>query len=194
MWSVGGLGAKITLVVFEGPNIVDSRSGRKDMGADYEIDLDDQDDGYSNVEEQAPQGQYSSPATGALLIGNLDWWTNEEDVRGWAVDAEVEDKVKCVLFDEIKQNARSKGIVYVELRDTQSASKLKQKLDSLRPPPINAEGNALTTEYTYLSPTPFRPRVPTQTTYPSYYNSWRPQQRTYDSNASNPHGLKRQRN
>jgi hypothetical protein len=162
------------------------------MGADYEIDLDDQDDGYSNVDDNVSQGQYSSPATGALLVGNLDWWTNEEDVRGWAVDAQVEDKVKCVVFDEIKQNARSRGTVYVEMQDPYSSSKLKQKLDSLRPKPTNAEGNELTTEYTYLSPTPFKPRIPTQPPHPSFYNSWRPQ-RTYD-NPSNPHGLKRQRN
>lgn len=168
------------------------------MAADYEIDFDDQDDGYSNAEDSAFGGQaniqndaYGNPPTGALLIGNLDWWTNEEDVRGWAVDAQLEDKVKCVIFDELKQNSRSKGIVYVEMTDQYSASKLKQGLDSLRPKPTNEAGDELTTEHTYISPTPFKPRIPTQPVYPSYQNSWRPQ-RTFDH--SNPHGVKRQRN
>lgn len=50
----------------------------------------------------------TAPAS-ALLIENLNWWVNEEEVRAWAVDADVDADVKIVIFDEHKVNGKSKG-------------------------------------------------------------------------------------
>lgn len=48
--------------------------------------------------------------TAAILIENLNWWVNEEDVRKWAVDAGFDSAVKIVIFDEHKVNGKSKGM------------------------------------------------------------------------------------
>lgn len=48
-------------------------------------------------------------ATSALMISDLHWWTTEDDIRGWANDAEVEQELQDVTFSEHKVNGKSKG-------------------------------------------------------------------------------------
>lgn len=48
-------------------------------------------------------------ATTALMISELHWWTTEDDVRGWANDADAEDELKDLTFSEHKVNGKSKG-------------------------------------------------------------------------------------
>lgn len=48
-------------------------------------------------------------ATTALLISDLFWWTTDDDIRGWAAQAECEDELKDVTFSEHKVNGKSKG-------------------------------------------------------------------------------------
>ena len=48
-------------------------------------------------------------ATRALLISDLHWWTNEDDVRGWANQSACEDELEDVTFNEHKVNGKSKG-------------------------------------------------------------------------------------
>lgn len=48
-------------------------------------------------------------ATSALLISDLHWWTNEDDVRGWANQSGCEDELIDVTFNEHKVNGKSKG-------------------------------------------------------------------------------------
>lgn len=50
-------------------------------------------------------------ATSALLIQELHWWTTEDDIRGWANQAECEDELKDITFNEHKVNGKSKGWV-----------------------------------------------------------------------------------
>lgn len=168
------------------------------MADGYEIDLNDEDDGYTRYEDTPMEEEYSEqqqqnitqrsdtpyqqqqqqfqpqpqpsqpqnyrPVTGrppiesssALLIKNMDWWVNEEEVRGWAVDANVEKHIKTVLFDDYKQNARSKGVVYVELDSVDPSKQLKNHLDSITPKPTNSEGYERTVVYTIPSPRPFK--------------------------------------
>lgn len=68
--------------------------------------------------QQAPHGvkrkEYddrpSDPdATTALLISDLNWWTTDDDVRGWVNQAGSEDELKDVTFSEHKVNGKSKG-------------------------------------------------------------------------------------
>lgn len=48
-------------------------------------------------------------ATTALLVSDLTWWTTDDDIRGWANQADCEDELKDVTFSEHKVNGKSKG-------------------------------------------------------------------------------------
>ncbi|KAF2488842.1 hypothetical protein BU16DRAFT_214395 [Lophium mytilinum] len=69
-------------------------------------------------------------ASSALLISDLHWWINEDDVRGWANQSACEDELMDVTFNEHKVNGKSKGQVYVEMKSTQAATALKHTLES----------------------------------------------------------------
>lgn len=60
-------------------------------------------EGMTDDREVAPN------ATNALLVGDLHWYQDEDDVRGWANQAGVEDEVVEVTFNEHKVNGKSKG-------------------------------------------------------------------------------------
>ena len=71
--------------------------------------------------KQAPQTQglkrkegaddrYVDPgATTALFVSELHWWVNDDDVRGWANQAQCEDELEEITFSEHKVNGKSKG-------------------------------------------------------------------------------------
>ncbi|KAF2192467.1 hypothetical protein K469DRAFT_311973 [Zopfia rhizophila CBS 207.26] len=69
-------------------------------------------------------------ASAALLINDLHWWINEEDIRGWANQSGCEDELVDVTFNEHKVNGKSKGQVYVQLQSPQAATALKHQLES----------------------------------------------------------------
>lgn len=50
-----------------------------------------------------------STATSALMINELNWWTTDDDIRGWARAVEAEDEIKDLTFSEHKINGKSKG-------------------------------------------------------------------------------------
>lgn len=61
--------------------------------------------------EGADDRPVDSNATTALLISDLHWWTNEDDIRGWANQSGCEDELVDVTFNEHKVNGKSKGCV-----------------------------------------------------------------------------------
>jgi len=69
-------------------------------------------------------------ATNALKLGELQWWTTEDDIRGWANQCGVEDELKDLTFNEHKVNGKSKGEVFLELSSPQAATALKRHISS----------------------------------------------------------------
>lgn len=71
--------------------------------------------------KQAPQTQglkrkdgtddrYVDPgATTALFVSELNWWVNDDDIRGWANQSQCEDELDEITFSEHKVNGKSKG-------------------------------------------------------------------------------------
>ena len=48
-------------------------------------------------------------ATSALLVSELSWWHTDDDIRGWARQANCEDELVGITFSEHKVNGKSKG-------------------------------------------------------------------------------------
>lgn len=48
-------------------------------------------------------------ATSSLLVSDLNWWNTDDEIRGWANQANCEDELKDITFSEHKVNGKSKG-------------------------------------------------------------------------------------
>ena len=72
-----------------------------------------------------------SNATCALMVDDLHWWTTEDDIRGWVNEANAEDELKEISFNEHKVNGKSKGQAYLEFESRQASTAAKHKIDSL---------------------------------------------------------------
>lgn len=69
-------------------------------------------------------------ATNCLLLSDLNWWTTDDDIRGWVTHALCEDELKDITFSEHKVNGKSKGQAYLEFSSQQAATAAKHQIES----------------------------------------------------------------
>ncbi|KYG46705.1 hypothetical protein M433DRAFT_189002 [Acidomyces richmondensis BFW] len=68
----------------------------------------------------------------ALKLGELHWWTTEEDLRGFCARAGAEEELQDLSFGEHKINGKSKGEAYLEFSTLQAATAVKREIEAAK--------------------------------------------------------------
>jgi hypothetical protein len=95
----------------------DYHENERENGAEAHRDDDSRHDHDSDVQHQYRDYRSSERddegidpgATTALMVSELNWWTTDDDIRGWLRQGDCEDGIKDITFSEHKVNGKSKG-------------------------------------------------------------------------------------
>ncbi|KAG8624681.1 hypothetical protein KVT40_007748 [Elsinoe batatas] len=115
-----------------------------------QVGLATADDDY---QEESSHREADPDALPALKLIEVQWWTTEDDIRGWANAAHAEDELIEITFNEHKVNGKSKGEVFVEFQTPEAATAMKHEIDSV----VNqAPGKKINVLYAHSSPNPYK--------------------------------------
>ncbi|PHH87541.1 hypothetical protein CDD83_8731 [Cordyceps sp. RAO-2017] len=95
-------------------------------------------------------------ATSAVMISELNWWTTDDDIRGWLRKADCEAEVKELTFSEHKVNGKSKGQAYVEFQSRQAATAARHYIDQIGNDGAQPTQKKVSTSYWNPGMNPFR--------------------------------------
>ncbi|KZT39973.1 hypothetical protein SISSUDRAFT_1113447 [Sistotremastrum suecicum HHB10207 ss-3] len=82
------------------------------------------------AQSSATVTQGNQMGSDALYVGDLQWWTTDEDLRQTAQSIGVNIELKDITFSEHKVNGKSKGIAYIECHTHQAATIMKNWFDN----------------------------------------------------------------
>jgi RNA recognition motif-containing protein len=90
------------------------------------------------------------------MISELNWWTTDDDIRGWLAQADTEPDVKELTFSEHKVNGKSKGQAYIEFASPGASTAAKRYLDQLNADGGQPSQKKISTAYWNPGMNPFR--------------------------------------
>jgi hypothetical protein len=115
------------------------------------------DSGYHESHKKSDSGRSVDPgATLALMISELNWWTTDDDIRGWLKQGGCEEEIKEITFSEHKVNGKSKGQTYIEFGSLSAATTAKRLIDKMPADGGHLGQKKISTQYWSTNANPFR--------------------------------------